>query len=282
MPQSPRRDTAAMRRKAAIARRAEMQFAVALRKVAKKIDVLTRKTFKAKKPLGSSQQLKALLTSYGQTLRPWALATAKRMVVDVERRDEKFWKDQSALISKGLKSELRTGTVAVAVRERTAEAAGLITSLPLEAALRVEKLSIKYMTQGIRANQLVKDIMRTGEVTKSRANTIARTETSRTAGILQQVRAESVGSDGYIWRTAGDIDVRDIHARLEGKFFRWSNPPIAGTNGERAHPGGIYNCRCWAEIVLPGERRPSRNRFVAEEVSRPNVSLAPARNRRAA
>jgi SPP1 gp7 family putative phage head morphogenesis protein len=182
------------------------------------------------------------------------------MVADVARRDEKFWFDKSREMGNLLKTDFARGPLGVAARERVYEAASLISSLPLEAAQRVEKYSIEFMTRGIRANEFAKRIMNTGEVTKSRANLIARTETSRTAGILQQVRAESVGSEGYIWRTSMDIDVRDRHRKLEGKFFRWDDPPVTGENGERSHPGGIYNCRCWAEVVLPGERHPAVGR----------------------
>jgi SPP1 gp7 family putative phage head morphogenesis protein len=194
------------------------------------------------------------------------------MVLDVARRDEKFWFDQAKELGQNLRKEIQKGPTGIAVRERTAEAAALITSLPLEAAQRIEVYAVDYMTRGLRASELVKRVMATGEVTKSRANTIARTETSRTAGILQEIRAKSVGSEGYIWRTSMDVDVRDRHRRLKGKFFTWDRPPVTGENGERSHPGGIYNCRCWAEVVLPGERpraRASRSRasrFRAEEV----------------
>jgi SPP1 gp7 family putative phage head morphogenesis protein len=253
--------------------RAELQFARALRRVAARCGAITRGTFSAGRPLSSSAEVRRELERYGQTLQAWAKAAASKMVLDVARRDEKFWFDQSKELGRNLRKEIKKGPTGIAVRERTAEAAALITSLPLEAAQRIEVYAVDYMTRGIRASELVKRVMATGEVTKSRANTIARTETSRTAGVLQEIRAKSVGSEGYIWRTSEDIDVRDRHRRLNGKFFTWASPPITGENGERSHPGGIYNCRCWAEPVLPGEshpragRRASRaSRFRAEEV----------------
>jgi SPP1 gp7 family putative phage head morphogenesis protein len=218
--------------------------------------------------MGSSAKARRELENYGQTLQSWAKATAERMVQDVSRRDEKFWYEQSKLVGKLLKQEIKSAPTGIAVRERTAECAALITSLPLEAALRIEKYAVEYMTRGIRASELAKRVMATGEVTKARATLIARTETSRTAGLLQEVRAKSVGSSGYIWRTSMDIDVRDRHRKLEGKFFTWDKPPIAGENGERAHPGGIYNCRCYAEVILPGEKIPSRKRRYAGNNSR--------------
>jgi hypothetical protein len=49
----------------------------------------------------------------------------------------------------------------------------------------------------------------------------------------------------YIWRTAGDKNVRPEHAENEGKIFAWSNPPKTG------HPGADYGCRCQAEPYWP-------------------------------
>jgi SPP1 gp7 family putative phage head morphogenesis protein len=260
-----RRDTVAARRRWLRAQRAEVQFARALRLIANKCGALARRNFDPNRPMGSAAKLRRELENYGQALGPWARATAARMVADVARRDEAFWYEQSQLMSRNLRQEIKNAPTGIATRQRAYEAAGLISSLPLEAAQRVEQLAVEYMTRGIRANELTSRILRTGQVTKSRANTIARTETSRTAGLLQEVRSKAVGSEGYIWRTSQDIDVRDRHRKLEGRYCRWDSPPIAGENGERAHPGGIYNCRCWAEVVLPGETRP-RRRFRAEAV----------------
>lgn len=259
----PRRDSAINERKWKRIQRAELQFARNLRRVAARCGALARANFDPNRPMGSSAKVRRELENYGQALQAWSKATAERMVADVARRDEKFWYDQSKLISKNLRLEIKKSPIGIAFRERVYESAGLISSLPLEAAQRVEQYAVEYMTKGIRASELAKRIMATGEVTKSRANTIARTETSRTAGIFQEIRAKSIGSEGYIWRTAEDTDVRDLHRKLNGKFFLWSKPPITGSNGERSHPGGIYNCRCYADPVLPGEKRP-RNRFRAE------------------
>lgn len=256
----PRRDTRAQERRWMRARRAELQFSRQLRLVANKCGTLARKTFDPERPLGSTAQLRRALENYGQTLAPWAKATAEKMIADVARRDETFWFEQSKAMAVNLRKEIKSAPTGIAMRERMYEAAALITSLPLEAAQRVEQIAIEYMTRGIRAGEFAKRIMATGQVTKSRAMTIARTETSRTAGVLQEVRAKSVGSEGYIWRTSMDFDVRDLHADLEGKFFTWDRPPVAGSNNMRYHPGGGPNCRCWAEVILPGERRPAYGR----------------------
>jgi hypothetical protein len=48
----------------------------------------------------------------------------------------------------------------------------------------------------------------------------------------------------YIWRTAGDSDVRSEHAVRNGKTFSWDSPPKGG------HPGEDFGCRCTAETVV--------------------------------
>jgi SPP1 gp7 family putative phage head morphogenesis protein len=130
------------------------------------------------------------------------------------------------------------------------EQASLITSLPLDAAHRVHEWTIRGLEGAHRPETIAAEIYRTGEVTKSRATLIGRTEVARTASKLVEVRAKFVGSEGYIWRTAGDADVRREHRALNGKYFRWDDPPVAGTNGMRYHAGQGPNCRCIPEPVI--------------------------------
>ena len=101
------------------------------------------------------------------------------------------------------------------------------------------------------AAEVSKAIQRTGEVTKARADLISRTEVSRTAATLTQVRAEHVGSTHFIWVTSGDSDVRESHKKLNGKVFMWSDPPVCDPPNYRALPGCIWNCRCYAHVILP-------------------------------
>ncbi|WP_265340329.1 phage minor head protein, partial [Salmonella enterica] len=84
---------------------------------------------------------------------------------------------------------------------------------------------------------------------KSRADLIARTELGRATGALDQARALSIGSNGYIWRTAEDGDVRHSHREMEGKFVEWGRPPTL--DGMTGHAGELPNCRCYKEIVFP-------------------------------
>ena len=192
-----------------------------------------------------------MLSAYADALMPWATATAKKMVEDVNQRDLAGWKTVSADLSKGLQREVQGADVGETMRRLMAEQVTLIQSIPIEAARRVHDLTIKGLEDSTRGKEIQREIMRSGEVTKSRAVLIARTEVSRTASNLTQARAQAIGSTHYIWRTSGDSTVRPDHKILNGKIFAWNDPPVADEHsGARANPGGIYNCRCFAEPII--------------------------------
>lgn len=192
-----------------------------------------------------------MLSAYADALMPWATATAKRMVEDVNQRDLVGWKTASAELSKGLQREIQSADVGATMRRLMAEQVTLIRSIPIGAAQRVHDLTIKGLEDSSRAKEVAAEIMRSGEVTVSRAVMIARTETSRTAETLTEARALHVGSTHYIWHTSGDSTVRPDHKILDGKIFAWNDPPVADQHsGARANPGRIYNCRCFSEPII--------------------------------
>lgn len=191
-----------------------------------------------------------LLTKYAEFLVPWATRTAATMLADVSARDAQTWMELSGELSKALRDEIRNAPTGELMREMLAEQVTLIKSLPLEAAQRVHDLTLKGIEDGTRAKEIAKEIARSGEVSMNRANLIARTEVARTASKLTEARATHIGSEGYIWRTSKDSDVRHSHKEMEGKYVRWDTPPKL-SDGTVTHAGQIYNCRCYPEPVIP-------------------------------
>ncbi|WP_429498946.1 phage minor head protein [Robbsia andropogonis] len=200
----------------------------------------------------SAPSIEQLLNAYANLLRDWATNTASAMLMDVALRDEKSWMTHAQDLSAGLRQEIRMAPTGQVMRQLLADQVGLIQSIPRDAAERVHRLTLEGLTDSTRASEIAKEIMRSGDVAKARATLIARTEVSRTATTLTQARAQYIGSSSYIWRTVGDSDVRSEHRELNGKVFNWNDPPVADArSGARAHPGCIYNCRCYAEPILP-------------------------------
>lgn len=253
MPASLLRDKASppksKREAFARSKKIENAYAIRLRKVAAHIGEIIS-TFEPG-TLAGAEEVGAILRRYAEAIRPWAQASAERMVAEVDAYDRRAWASASRKIGQGLRKEIDATPIGEAIQARLAEQVDLITSLPREAAERVHRLALEGISNSSRAAEIAKEIMRTGDVTKSRATLIARTEVGRTATELTRARALSVGSTHYVWRTAGDSDVRADHKALAGKVFAWDDPPIADVkSGARAHPGSIFNCRCWAAPII--------------------------------
>ncbi len=240
------------------ARRADAGYGRNLRQVARQIEAIIR----GLAPDGVVDDLAGLtatLGRYGELLTPWARAVAGRMLEDVSRRDARAWAQHGREMGQSLRQEIEHAPIGALLKSRLDDQVELITSLPREAAQRVHELTIEARSDSTRASEIARDILNSGDVTAARATLIARTETSRTAALLTETRAQHVGSTHYRWMTAGDADVRPSHRALHGKIFRWDEPPEV-TEGEgrsariyRFNPGGIFNCRCWAYPLLPDE-----------------------------
>lgn len=231
----------------------ERWYAVQLRKVARQIDELVNGQVQPEAtPSSYVPGILQALQAYAPALTGWATSVADRMIRDVDRVDRREWYGRSQEISKLLEAEIQGAPTGATYRKLQAEQVSLITSLPTKAAERVNKLAIEGVIKGQRADQIAAAIMETGEVTKSRANLIARTEVARAQANLTEARARYVGSPGYTWQTVGDSDVRHDHKILNGTFHSWDDPPISDVKaGIRAHPGCIFNCRCFSLPSIP-------------------------------
>ena len=200
--------------------------------------------------LDDPNPLVRILNSYADLIRPWAASVANYMLADVSSRNELAWKEHGREISRALRAEIAYAPTGEIYKELMRENVDLITSLPRKAAERVHNLATEARIGGRRYEEVAQSILATGKVTASRATLIARTEASRAAVTLTQARAQYVGSQGYIWRTSRDEDVRPTHKDMEGVYVRWDKPPITDMTNPY-HAGCGPNCRCWPEPVLP-------------------------------
>ena len=100
---------------------------------------------------------------------------------------------------------------------------------------------------GFRSSELAKMLMKDYQISKNKADFLARQETSLLMSKFREERYKSVGVQKYRWSTAGDTRVRPEHKALNGKIFSWDNPPLS-TGGK--HPGEDFGCRCVAIPIL--------------------------------
>jgi SPP1 gp7 family putative phage head morphogenesis protein len=112
------------------------------------------------------------------------------------------------------------------------------------------------ITAGNRYQSLVKIIQASHGVSMNKAKFIARQETSLLMTKLKEMRYTSSGVDSYRWVcVAGSKahQVRPSHKVLDGKIFRWDDPPQTSSQNEpirHNNPGQDFNCRCAATPII--------------------------------
>lgn len=231
------------------ARAAESSYNTKLRAVAKQVQQIIKSMTLHGSVVNAAELLK-VLTDYAKTIEPWAGAVARMMLADVARRDLAMWRRVGKDMSVRLRQEIAQAPVGDILRVLQDEQVKLIKSIPLEAAEKVHEMTLEGLTTtSVRAAETAKRIQEIADIPMWRARLIARTETSRVASNLVQARASWAGSDGYIWRTSMDSDVRPSHRRMEGKYVRWGHPPTL--DKLKGHAGTLPNCRCFAEPMFP-------------------------------
>lgn len=99
--------------------------------------------------------------------------------------------------------------------------------------------------QGYRFDRLVHGIRDRYKVAQSKAEFLARQETSLFMSKFRQERFKDVGVKRYIWSGSMDARERPDHRLLENKVFFYAQPPVVDrASGRRGNPGEDYNCRC--------------------------------------
>lgn len=230
------------------ARKAEQSYERQLRRLARHVGDLIRGVWRPDDP-AVADEISLLLGRYAKMIEPWSVAVGQRMITEVAARNRQAWMRTAAKMGEQIRREINEAPTGRVMQQKLAEQVHLITSLPTEAAARVHKLTIEGLVKSRRASDIAKEVLRSGEVTQSRATLIARTEVGRTSTALTEARSLAIGSFSYIWRTAEDGDVRPSHRQMNGKTVSWADPPTL--DGMTGHAGALPNCRCYAEPIVP-------------------------------
>lgn len=120
----------------------------------------------------------------------------------------------------------------------------LIKNVGSEQVQQLNALFSKAQQTGQRHEELVQAVQERLGVGLSRAKLIARDQTTKFNSTVQLAQAKAAGIEEFIWSTSKDASVRASHKALEGRTFRYDNPPIV--DHERALPGQPIQCRCQA------------------------------------
>ncbi len=123
---------------------------------------------------------------------------------------------------------------------------------------------------GNRHEAAIKIIQRSHQTSIAKAKFLARQETRLLLTKFKQTRYEDAGVNEYRWGISNHTiqpkgapyvkgEVRHDHGVLDGKIFRWDNPPVTNQKtGARNNPGQDYNCRCFAIPIVKFKQEKSK------------------------
>lgn len=127
----------------------------------------------------------------------------------------------------------------------------LIQSIDARYFSEIESVVANGLRSGQRPEIMARGIDQRYQVGRARATLIARDQTGKLAGQLDEIRQTDLGIKHYIWRTADDERVRASHAARDGQTFAWDDPPgDLSDPGDGGHPGEPIQCRCYAEPMI--------------------------------
>ena len=121
-----------------------------------------------------------------------------------------------------------------------------------EAILRLRSKVMDNTLSGYRAEALISTIQQENRVSWNKAKFLAKQENSILVAKYREIRYTENGINYYMWSTSHDSRVRHRHRELEGKIFRFDNPPIVDIHKmRRGNPGDDFGpCRCVAIPIL--------------------------------
>lgn len=138
-----------------------------------------------------------------------------------------------------------------ALQEWIDQNVALIKSIPQDTLSEMQSIVSQGFQTGATLTSIEKEIRHTYHVKRSSAKLLARDQIAKLNGQLTKQQQTDAGVNEYIWSDSGDSRVRESHHRLNGKKFRWDDPPVVTPPGKpvrRCHPGEDYQCRC---VALP-------------------------------
>lgn len=166
-------------------------------------------------------------------------------IVRVLRWHEKRWsKSAERAAGLDLKAFMQPLDTADEIAAFTARSASLIRDLNASTEKRIADLVYDAVQNNTPRRELAKQLRSAFGIERRRALTIARDQTTKLAGKLDELRNIEAGIEEYDWVHSGKKNPREHHVERDGKRFRWDSPPSDG------HPGYAINCGCTSRAVL--------------------------------
>ena len=120
-----------------------------------------------------------------------------------------------------------------------------ITNFETEKIPEMRKGILDLTLQGKGLPQIEQYLLKEWHISQDRIKFLARNESSIATASYLKSKYQSENIEYFKWATIMDGRERPLHKELNGKIFRFDNPPIIDERlGTRGLPGETYNCRC--------------------------------------
>lgn len=131
------------------------------------------------------------------------------------------------------------------------ENVSLIKTIPFDTLDDMRQIVRDGFVEGKSTTKIMREIQDKYNVEKNHARLLARDQIGKLNAKITEAQQRDAGIEEYIWCDCGDSRVRDSHKALNGKKFRWDDPPVVDIKtGRRCHPQEDYQCRCRAKPVF--------------------------------
>ena len=128
---------------------------------------------------------------------------------------------------------------------------GLIKSIGSQYLDKVQGQVWKCVTDGYDLATMSKDLRKTYDITKRRAELIARDQGAKAHAVIEKAKRQELGITKAIWlHSHAGKKPRPSHVAANGKVFDVSKGMYL--DGEWVQPGELINCRCCSKSIIDG------------------------------
>lgn len=181
--------------------------------------------------------LNRLVVSLGADLSGW--------VVDVEQWHRGRFGQLFTPVGVRLDMLLGPGDVGPTLQGVLADNASLIRSLNDQMRNGISGHVFRGLTNRTPAREVAREIRKTANIGRRRAELIASDQLSKLTGRLDQARQEQVGLVAFQWAHSGKRHPRPEHVARDGEVYRWDSAV-----GKNDPPGRAIYCGCRSRAVL--------------------------------
>ena len=200
-------------------------------------------------------KLNALLDKWTVRFNDLSKRATKRMMWRTERNADITLGMSLKEISKDLEIDVSkpSSRLKTVIQASTEEAANLIKLIPQKYLADVQGQVMRSITSGNGLQDLVPYLTKQYEGNVNHARLVARDQTRKAYNNIQAAKAQDLGAESFIWVHHASKHPRERHIELDGKEFRFDDPPFIGKMyGVDVYglPSQLPSCRCTMRLVF--------------------------------